>query len=393
MSNRGETVVLDLVGPASHRLVREPGVGSVSVGPRREGPGPDLVVAPDAVVRWESFDSLQTPAGAPWPRWVVYEGQDLSVFSWSEQRPIEGLDYLATADVAVDLDRAKIARLGVASQGHHVSVGLPSATNCHQVTLVGDPADFSLRVPVGGLVPALAFHLPQLRAAEGEPAPADGSRGARGLPPFPENAGVREVSVSSDPLDVPFDVSSLRQFPDLDNVELAGACAYLEALEELPLRRLALRYVPDLSGLPDLSCWPDLGTIIVWNCDAEASRRIRSQLKALAPSDHHRSVSKPRGRAWFLEEYGLPFAAWPAGSARKATAGFKAAAKTVKAATSAEAALTAVSAFTATANTLTGIETSEREDLGSAVVLLTKLSAVPVPVADALAVFDAERTF
>lgn len=393
MRSRGETVTLDLVGEASHTLVLEPGVGSVSVGPRREGRGPDLIVAPDAVVQWECFDSLRTPAGSLWPRWIEYEGQDLSVFSWSEHRPIESLHFRATADVDIDLGSANVGSLAIGSQGHRVTLRLPSAKVCRQVTLAGDPADFAVRAPEDGDVPALEFRLPPMRTPAREPAPADGSQGSRGLPLFSELSRIRKVSVASDPLDVPFDIRSLRQFPDLQSVELAGACAHGEALGQVALRSLALRFVPDLSGLPDLASWPELGAIIVWNCDAHAYPRLRSQMKALPPSDKHRSASKPRTRAWFLEEYGLPFAAWPAPTARKAGAAFRAAAKNVKVATSPDDALGAITTFITTANTWPGIETSEREDLADAIVLLTKLSAVPVAEADALAVFDATRTF
>ncbi|MFJ6533294.1 hypothetical protein [Microbacterium sp. NPDC091662] len=315
------------------------------------------------------------------------------MFSWSEHRPIESLSYRATANVTTDLSRACIGALTLVSRGHRLDVALPSATVCERVSLVGDPVDFAVHAAADGLVPRLEFVLPVRPSPDGEPALADGSQGSRRLPQLTELGGIQEISVSSSPLDVPFDVSSLLQFPGLEDLELAGACANWESLQGLSLRGLALRFVPDLSAFPSLSCWPDLERIIVFNCDADASKVMRSQMKKLPPTERHRSVSHPRTRTWFLEEYGLPFDAWPTKSAGKATAAFKAAVKTVKAATSTADTVGAISAFTAAANSWPEIETSEREDLARAVILLTKLSSAPIPETQAVAIFDAERTF
>nr|WP_286176944.1 hypothetical protein [Lysinibacillus sp. SDF0063] len=56
---------IDLTGPGSHTLVRQNGVGTLSVGPSQLGKKADLHVAPDAKIDWTVFDAFSTPAGSP----------------------------------------------------------------------------------------------------------------------------------------------------------------------------------------------------------------------------------------------------------------------------------------------------------------------------------------
>jgi len=72
-----EAVTLSLTGDASHTIVREPGVGSLTIGPpTARGPRPDVIVGADDAIDWSAFDPLTVPAGYPWPRSLRYRGND-----------------------------------------------------------------------------------------------------------------------------------------------------------------------------------------------------------------------------------------------------------------------------------------------------------------------------
>jgi hypothetical protein len=48
-----ETITLSLTGDASHAVVREPGVGSPTIGPaNRSSPLPDVIVGADDTIDW-----------------------------------------------------------------------------------------------------------------------------------------------------------------------------------------------------------------------------------------------------------------------------------------------------------------------------------------------------
>jgi len=85
----------------------------------------------------------------------------------------------------------------------------------------------------------------------------------------------------------------------------------------------------------------------------------------------HASVSQLRTREWFTAECGLPYGGWePQSVQKKAVRAHRAAQKAIAAATTTEDVESALVAFVATVNTLPGIETTERDDLGEAVTQL-----------------------
>jgi hypothetical protein len=203
---------------------------------------------------------------------------------------------------------------------------------------------------------------------------------------------VESVRVYGDPFDVPFDVRSLAPYTNLRALEIRGAVAHLDALADIPLRSLEFRFVPDLAALPPLSTWPELDTVIVWNCDAAVTRRVRGEIRRLPARSGYCSATLGRDAAWFVAEHGLPFSAWPRAIASKASKAFKAAAKAIAGAENADEALAAIEEFVRAANALPGIETSEREDLGDAVLMLAGLRD-DLEDATALERFDAIREF
>jgi hypothetical protein len=384
---------ISLTGEDSHLLVREPGVGSLHVGPAAHRA--DLHVDPDAPIDWSVFDELTTPAGSRWPRYLSYTGNDAAVFEWARERPLEGLRVEPLRDADWDASAAHLGELTVISNGPRVRVGLPPPTVLRHLTLRGDPARFEIVAHPDGLPGTVALVLPASPTGNRMPAPASGTGGARALPPLPALAGVRSLAVHSAPTDLPVDCRSLSQFRGLRRLDLRGAIAHPEALAGLPLDALELRYVPDLTGLPDLAAWPALSHVIGWNIDEAGGNRLRSQLRAL-PQERlggHRSVGKLRSRRWFVEEYGLPFSAWAARTAKPATKAFKVAAAAVAGAHELGEVRQSITGFVGTVNGLAGIETGERDDVATAVTLLAALAAVPVDARQALAWFEAARDF
>jgi hypothetical protein len=384
---------ISLTGPDSHLLVREPGVGSLVVGPA--GQQADLHVDPDAAIDWSVLDGLTTPAGDRWPRYLTYTGDDASVFEWTRERPTEGLRVEPLRDADWDASGAQVRELTVISTGPRVRIRLPPPAVLRHLTLHGDPASFEIVAHPGGLPATVALVLPAHPTEDRMPAPASGVGGSRALPPLPALAGVTALAVYGKPTDLPVDCRSLGQFCALRRLDLRGAICHPAALAALPLDTLELRYVPDLDGLPTVDSWPALSSLIGWNIDEAGGKRLRSQLRALPPErmSSHCSVGKLRSRRWFVEEYGLPFSAWAARTAKPATKAFKVAAAAVAGAREPGDVRQAITGFVGAVNGLPGIETSERDDVATAVTLLAALSAVPVGRPQALAWFEATRDF
>ncbi|MFI5938466.1 hypothetical protein [Actinoplanes sp. NPDC051494] len=370
---RGEP--LSLTGPDSHRLVREPGAGGLTIGPGDAVPRPDLVVGPADRIDWAVFDPFTVPAGYPWPRVFRYDGDDTGFFAWSRRRRIESFSWQPRAAHYLDVSSARIDNLAVTV--HRAPVHLVVAENQRHLAFAGDLSLLSVDLADGAGCPTLGF-LPATTAAR--------DAGPVGLPPMPAFAGARSVDVKVRPLRQPFDCASLVQFPGLRHLALAGSLTGLPALAGLrELTSLHLRYCPDLTELPELDTWPGLTDVIAFNVEETTGKRLRRSGRA--------RVSQLRKPAWFSTGYGLPFSAWPARTARAATTAYRAAAGTVTAATAPGDVEQAVRVFVAAINKLPGIETTEREDAAEAVAQLT--ASTPLgDLRDAAARwFDTERDF
>lgn len=342
---------LALTGPDSHRLELKPGVGSCTLGPKA-----DLDVAVDDRLDWTAFDRFSTPAGSPWPRWIGYEGNDTGWVAWSQHRLIENFSWTPHAAQHLDASQAQIGHLSVTVRRAPLRLVLSPDTR------------FSAAGDLSLLTPELAAQCPSL---EFRPDTTRNREAPCTLPPMPALAGASSVDVSIPPLRQPFDCSGLLQFPNLSRLVLAGSLTGLSALAKLPgLTTLQLRYVPDLSELPPLETWPDLSHLIVWNCDAQATKRIRSEARRSDREWSYCSITKPRTPEWFATEYGLPFSAWPTRSARVAVKAYRAAQTAIASADSEAQVQAAIHGFAHAINRLPNLETTEREDLADAVALL-----------------------
>ena len=370
---RPENIVLSLTGPASHIIEVPAGQGSLSIGPVVPGAAePDVVVGPDDVLDWSAFDAFPRSAGYHWPRVLRYQGNDIGFLAWSQRRRIEQFDWIPTTPMTVDGGAARIDHLTVSLRGAALTIVLPTTTSTF--TAQGDLSRLQAGAAADGTCPHLYFY-PDTRASrDAEPLE---------LPPLPSLGAATSVYVGVKPLRQPFDCGSLLQFPDLTVVRLLGQLANLEALAELPhLQRLQLGDCPYLTGLPSLTTWPGLRNFDASNIDQAAGRDLRQQLKGCRLP--HASVTGLRTAEWFERDYGLPFSAWPAATARRATMAFRAA----EAADDPE---TGIRAFIHAINDLPGIGTIEREDVGEAVALLAARAKISEDLA--LSWFDTDRAF
>lgn len=371
---QAETHLIDLTGPQSHALVREPGVGRHIIAPPSLGKKANLHVAADQPINWTVFNAFTVPAGYPWPRVLDYTGADTGFFAWARQRPIEDVDWtpIFAADshereLAVDASASRIGILiiNMTSPGGRLRLTLPKREQSPhlRLTVTGDIARFSAD---GEMPRSVAF------------TPRTGSRKTNGSYQLPDIGALHQVSeleLYNQPMGQPISLQCLGRFPNLESLSLYGSFSDLDALAECNLESLQLRFIPDLDGLPALSTWPKLDYFIAWNVEQAAGKRLRKEIKARAairPWSKFVSVSQLRKPEWWASEFGRPFSAWPGRRARLANTAYDAALAALAQARSMTDAETAFTTFVARFNTIKGIETTERDDLGDAVWQLSQ---------------------
>ncbi|PZU26997.1 MAG: hypothetical protein DI584_10320 [Stenotrophomonas sp.] len=385
---------LDLTGPGSHTLVRTLGVGSLVIAPAAAAGKSDLQVAPDLRINWAVFNPFATPAGSPWPRVIHYTGNDQSIFKWAHQRPIEQLTWVPglDTDTVVDATGSNIRTLAI-------QLGQTEAQL--QLLLPGQEIAANLHLGVSGDISRFSAQGPLPRSLS--LAPETGSRRettAFQLPDMGELHGVHDLMLVNKPMARPISLKCLSRFKHLKSLSLYGNFVDLEALAAQPqLQDLQLRYMPSLAGLPALSCWPTLDGFIAFNVEETAGKHLRQQLKARSqqrPWSGHASVSQLRKPAWWESEFGRPFSAWPTRLANQANEAYDSALAALAAARTRADAEAAFTRFSVRFNTLKGIETSERDDLGEAIWQLGRSEhALRLGVDDDLAQqwFDAARDY
>lgn len=378
---------LSLAGPHSHVLTISPGQGRLVIGPQSMGKKADLHVEPDAVIEWSAFDPFSTPAGSPWPRHIDYQGNDAGFFVWSQQRPIENFRWAPafSGEPIVDAAGARISGLGVdlTQVDGTLELALPPLVS---FSVTGDVG----RLRASGPLPNMLGLTPRLGR----------DKGAYVLPHLGRLAEVRSLAIGGKPMGRPISLAALSQFEQLESLSLWGSFTDWEALATVRgLRNIEIRFVPDLDGIPPLSGWPALDAFIAFNIDEAAGKRLKAEIKArekVRPWDGYTSVSKLRKPDWWLSEYGRPFSSWNSRMAKAANAAYDAVLVNIDAAKSAADIEAAVVGFVESFNRMKGIETTEREDIGDAVVQLGArpgAEAFGVGEDDALVWFEATRDF
>lgn len=220
------------------------------------------------------------------------------------------------------------------------------------------------------------------------------------LPDLGELHQVTSLIVQNEPMGQPISLNCLDRFPNLDSLSLWGNFCDLDLLARLTgLTNLELRFMPDLEGLPPLDTLPLLDRFIAYNVEETTGKRLRQQMKTRAktrPWNGYASVSQLRKPEWWTTEFGRPFSSWPKRLAKLANEAYNVAQAALAQARSFADAEAAITAFTVRFNTLKGIETTEREDLGEAVWQLSQsdhLIGEPIPEEMAQGWFDAARDY
>lgn len=357
---------IDLTGTASHTLVTQKGVGSLSIGPSHLGKQADLHVAPDARIDWTVFEAFATPAGSPWPRYLRYTGSDAGFFDWAQSRPLEEMTWtpVLSADTEVDASRSQLNGLHIHMDpaGGRLNLKLPKGL--YQLSVSGDLLRFSA---AGDLPSSLTLAPRTGRRKEDLPFV---------MPDLGELHQVTSLALQNAPLGQPISVACLSRFPNLVSLRLWGNFCDLDLLARHPrLTNLELRYMPDLGDFPSLHAWPSLDGFIAYNVEASAGKRLKQEVKTRAktrPWSGHASVSQLREPEWWSTEFGRPFSSWPKRLAKVANEAYDVAKANLAQASSIAEAEAVITAFTVRFNTLKGIETIEREDLGEAVWQLSQ---------------------
>lgn len=381
---------IDLTGPSSHTLVIRPGVGSLSIGPSHLGKRADLHVPADACIDWTVFDIFATPAGSPWPRFLHYTGSDAGFLKWAQKRPIEEMTWtpVLSADTIADASQSILHGLHIelGPSGGHLSLKLPREA-C-RLSVSGDLSRFSA---TGGMPSSLALAPRTSRRSSDPPFR---------MPELGELYQVTSLTLQNEPLGQPISLDCLEQFPSLSSLSLWGNFCDLNVLaRHAQLTNLELRFMPDLEDLPPLDAWPLLDRFIAYNVEETAGKRLRQQMKARGkarPWTEHASVSQLRKADWWTTEFGRPFSSWPKRLAKLANEAYDAAQAALAEAHSLAAAEAAITAFTVRFNTVKGIETTEREDLGEAVWQLSQSGhQIGQPITEEMAQgwFDAAREY
>lgn len=392
MAETHNTINLSLTGENSHQIRIPKGQGSLSIGTKGISEGKyDVWVEDNSPINWDAFNQFYIPASlsrpqrppyGDWPRWFYYSGNDMGFLSWSAKRHIEDFTWIPQKGVCVDLTEANIHRFFLHIPGEPTEVRM--GEGIRQLFLSGHLENLEIQACAD--LPYLAF---------GPFASQEKEQPYR-LPVFEDLKQVRGVSIHNEPVGQAFDCRSLLQFSGITWLSLWGNFTNLEALAEFKnLESLELRYVPDLTGMPQLAYWRNLNGFIGWNIEEIAGKALRAELRQLTKEREFSfaSVSKLRKAIWFITEYGIPFSGWEDKKAKAATRAYKACLKEVKKADNEELVHQAIARFVVALNQLPDMETNEREDAGTAVSQLVEAAQLGISQETGEAWFDEIRDF
>lgn len=383
---------ISLTGEKSHQVNIPAGQGSFSIGTKGISKGKyDVWVEEDSQINWAAFNELFTGHGQQhaerypcgnWPRIFYYSGNDKGFIDWSSQRPIEEFHWSPQENAVVDLTKANINRFFLHTEKNKIQIS--TGDHIRSLFLSGDLNNIAIKECTS--IPYLHFS-PLCSPTEKQP---------YSLPSYTSLEKATSVDVSNSPLGPAFDCRSLLQFQDLTSLNLTGNVTHLEALTEWEnLERIGLRFVPDLTNMPKLMSWKNLKSFIGWNIEETAGKVLRTELNQLLKEKemNYSSVSKLRKAIWFITEYGIPFSGWEDKNAKVATKAYKTCLKEIKKSKTESDVRQAIVGFIDAINQLSNIETSEREDVGTAVSQLIASSVLDISQETGNKWFDEIRDF
>lgn len=383
---------LSLTGKDSHLVNIPLGQGSFAIGAiGMDAKKFDVLVDHKLPINWDCFNACFTGSGqqnahlhpyGDWPRFFYYWGNDANFIQWSTKRKIEDFTWCPNTALNANFSSSNINRLFIIAQEHPLKFNLGK----HQLVSVSGNLDH-IAIDNIGQIHSIAFS-PDVQTSS-KAAPYQ-------LPIFEAFKDIHNIDIHVKPLGQAFDCSSLLQFSQLTHLNLSGNLANLDCLKKLEhLEHLAIRYAPNIEGLPTLKSWEKLTSFIGWNIEATQGKLLRKSLKDLAKERtlSHSSVSKLRTSIWFTTEYGIPFSNWEGKKATLAVKTYKATLKKLKKAKEEQAIKELLVAFTKTFNTFPAIETTEREDIGEAINQLRQVPALEIDATKAYQWFDAYRDY
>lgn len=170
----------------------------------------------------------------------------------------------------------------------------------------------------------------------------------------------------------------------------------LSALAKLiNLECIGLRFMPELQDMPELISWNNLSSFIGYNIEETTGKVLRAELNQLLKEKamNFSGITKLRKRNWFITEYEIPFSGWEDKNAKIATKAYKVCLNEIKKSKTENELQEAIIKFIKTVNKLQGIETSEREDVGTAIEQLAEASPIEIPQEKWQVWFDEIREF
>ncbi|MEO5642864.1 MAG: hypothetical protein ABIQ40_00880 [Bacteroidia bacterium] len=384
---------ISLTGTNSHSITIPAGQGGFSIGAiGMDKKKFDVLVEKDLPINWNCFNTLFTPHGkqnahlypnGDWPRFFHYWGDDIGYIEWSKKRKIEEFFLHPGKSISIDLSNARISRFHIDASENPIVLTLGDCLRW--IHLSGNIEHFSIHATNEN--PSFSF-APKTSK--------DKSKVPFKLPNFKALNAITSLHITVEPSGQAFDCESLLQFPDLENLDLAGNIANLACLKNFEnLQSLGIRYSPYLENFPSLNSWKNLKSFIGWNIDEKEGKRLSIELKQLKKEKEldYSTVTKLRSKTWFATEYGIPFANWETKNARIATKAYKTALTEISKAKTEKDIRIAITQLIQIINTLPNIETVEREDTGTAVYQLIEASLLNISHETGRKWFDEIRNF
>ena len=297
--------IISLTSKNSHKITIYPGVGSFIIGTKGVSKGNfDALVEENDIINWDAFNYLYIPASinkkkelpyGDWPRFFSYHGNDLGFIKWSKKRAIEDFYWYPEKNIVADFTDANINFLKIYV---NTNIDLTFGKNVHHLELIGNISKLKIKKCLD--IPTLSF-CPRI----------DKTKSAYKLPTFKALKNAKEINIRVNANSIPFDCSSLLQFPNLKNIYLVGNMKNLDVLKRFKnLEKIGLWEIKDLSNFPDLENWKNLKSLIAVNINEDGGKKLRSQLRKLQKEEkitEYSTVCKLRNIKWFLTYSGLPF--------------------------------------------------------------------------------------